>query len=169
MVRFAHLVLLERERDRLREASDTYELVTDLAERIGQVEVQAGAIAGFGLCKYLLGDVAAARESFSRAAAVIERLVEWFQGRELMEALRIHLLLAEGQVSDAATCFERALSAAGPSDAFGAAWLTAEVGGEFRDHMPAGVRAAVREHSRRPEVLGNPRMRERLSALKSDS
>ncbi|MDB4900468.1 MAG: diguanylate cyclase [Gemmatimonadetes bacterium] len=37
---------LERERERFREAVDLYELVIELAERIGQVEVLAGASAG---------------------------------------------------------------------------------------------------------------------------
>ena len=164
-----NLAHLERERVRLREAADTYSLVSELAERIGQVEVQAGALAGLGLCRFLMGDIEAARESYHRATPMMERLVEWFQGRELMEALRIHLLLTDGQVSVASDCFERALGAAGPSDVYGAAWLTAEFGETFRSQLPESVEAAVREYARRPEVLGNPRMRERLAALKLDT
>lgn len=162
-----NLAHLERERELLREASDTYELVTDLAERIGQVEVQAGAIAGIGLCRFLMGDVLAARESFLRATPLIERLVDWFQGRELMEALRIHLLLTDGRISDAAESFVRAVTAAGPSDVYGAAWLTAEFGAAFGGHSSAGVQAVVLEYSQRTEVLGNKRIRERLTALRT--
>jgi tetratricopeptide (TPR) repeat protein len=163
-----NLAHLERERERLREAADTYSLVTELAERIGQVEVQAGALAGLGLCKLLSGDVDAARESFQRAAPMMERLLEWFQGRELMEALEIHLLLSDNRITEAAELFERAIAAARPSDVYGAAWLTAEFGETFRDQLPLEIEAAVRDYARRPEVLGNPRMRERLTALKFD-
>ena len=164
-----NLAHLERERDRLREASDTYELVTDLAERIGQVEVQAGAIAGIGLCRFLLGDVIAARESFLRATPLIERLVEWFQGRELMEALRIHLLLTDGRTSEAAEFFVRAVTAAGPSDVYGAAWITAEFGASFASLASPELQTVVREYAQRPEVLGNKRMRERLNALRGNT
>jgi len=164
-----NLAHLERERLRLREAADTYALVTELAERIGQVEVQTGALAGLGLCRFLLGDVSAAREALERASPMMERLLEWFQGRELMEALKIHLLLTDDRVSEAAEVFERALSAAGPSDVYGAAWLTAEFGQTFHTHLAVEVDAAVREYARRPELLGNPRMQQRLSALKFDS
>jgi tetratricopeptide (TPR) repeat protein len=160
---------LERERLRLREAADTYGLVTDLAERIGQVEVQAGALAGLGLCRFLIGDLDAARQSLSRAMPMIERMVDWFQSRELLEALKIHLLLTDNRTEEAAEHFERALAAAGPSDVYGAAWLTAEFGETFRSHLPVEVEAAVREYARHPEVLGNPKMRERLSALKFDT
>ena len=164
-----NLAHLERERLRLREAADTYSLVTELAERIGQVEVQAGALAGLGLCKLLSGDVDAARASFERAAPMMERLLEWFQGRELMEALKIHLMLSDNLITEAAELFERAIAAARPSDVYGAAWLTAEFGETFRDHLPLEIEAAVRDYARRPEVLGNPRMRERLTALKFDT
>ena len=164
-----NLAHLEREREHLREASDTYELVTELAERIGQVEVQAGAIAGIGLCRFLMSDVVAARESFLRATPLIERLVDWFQGRELMEALRIHLLVTDGRIAEAAESFVRAVTAAGPSDAYGAAWLTAEFGAAFGAHSSESVQAVVREYARRPEVLGNKRIRERLTALRTDA
>jgi predicted ATPase len=164
-----NLAHLERERLRLREAADTYALVTELAERIGQVEVQAGALAGLGLCRFLLGDVSAARESLERASPMMELLLEWFQGRELMEALKIHLLLTDDRVSEAAEVFARALEAAGPSDVYGAAWLTAEFGQTFHTHLPVEVEAAVRAYACRPELLGNPVMRERLTALKFDS
>jgi len=160
---------LERERLRFKEAADTYELVTDLAERIGQVEVQAGALAGLGLCRFLMGDIAGAREPAARAAPMMERLLEWFQGRELVEALNIHLLLTDNRIREAAELFSRALTAAGPSDVYGGAWLTAEFGAAFRSELPGEIEAAVQEYARRPEVLGNSRMRERLDVLKVDS
>ncbi len=164
-----NLAHLEREREHFREAADTYELVTELADRIGQVEVQAGAIAGYGLSRFIMGDTSAASAALLRATPMTERLVEWFQGRELFEALRIHLAMADGDADGAAELFRSALMAASPTDVYGAAWLTAEFGAELRSRLPAGVEAAVLEYASRPEVLGNPRMRERLAVLKVDS
>ena len=43
-----NLAHLERETERYPEAANTYELVTELAERIGQAMVRAGALAGHG-------------------------------------------------------------------------------------------------------------------------
>ncbi|MES2176255.1 MAG: AAA family ATPase [Gemmatimonadota bacterium] len=169
MIATYNLAHNERERLHFREAIDTYSLVTELAERIGQGEVLAGALAGLGLCQLLTGDHSAAQASYRRAIPMMERLVNWFQGRELMEALTIRMLLAEGKVGEAAESFCLALAAAGPSDAYGAAWLTAEVGEVFGDDLPRETRRAMLEYSRHPEVLGNPVMRERLSVLKLDS
>jgi tetratricopeptide (TPR) repeat protein len=156
---------LERERMRFAEAADTYALVAELAERIGQVEVQVGAIAGLGICRFLMGDIVAARSAARAAAPILERMKEWFQGRELVEGLDIHLLLADGDADAAATRLTAALASAAPSDAYGAAWLTAEFGDRFSSHPSDAVRSAIRENARRPEVLGNPRMRERLQML----
>jgi tetratricopeptide (TPR) repeat protein len=164
-----NLAHLDRERVRLREAADTYGLVVELAERIGQVEVQVGALSGEGLCRFLMGNVDGARESYARAHPMMDHLPEWFQGRELLEALAIHLALTDGRRAEAVAAFNRALAAAGPIDVYGAAWLTAEFGEIFHDELTEEVRKAVRLYAQRPEALGNPRMRERLNVLKVDS
>jgi hypothetical protein len=154
---------------RFRDAADTYALAAELAERIGQVEVQVGAIAGLGLCRLLMGNMAGARETEANAAPILARLHEWFQGRELVEALSIHLRLLDGDGANAGERFTNALALAAPSDTYGAAWLTAEFGEQFQDSLSKEVEAAVREYARRPEVLANPRMRERLEVLKLDA
>ena len=160
---------LERVRERYREAIDTYELVTELAERIGQVEVQAGGIAGMGLCRFLSGDLAGARQSFAAASPLMERLTDWFQGRELVEALELHLALTDGQIERACTVFDRALSLAAPSDTYGAAWLTAEFALVLYEHSPGVVGAAIHRYEHVPEVVGNSRIRDRFAVLKIDS
>ena len=160
---------LERVRERYREAIDTYELVTELAERIGQVEVQAGALAGMGLCRFLAGDLPGARQSFAAASPLMERLLEWFQGRELVAALELHLALTDGQTAEACDLFDRMLHLAAPSDTYGAAWLTAEFAGALLPHAPGVVGAAVSAYKDVPEVVGNPRIRERFAVLKMNS
>jgi tetratricopeptide (TPR) repeat protein/GGDEF domain-containing protein len=160
---------LERVRGRFREAIDTYELVTELAERIGQVEVQAGGLAGMGLCRFLAGDLPGAIQSAASVLPLMERLTDWFQGRELLVALRVYLALTDGQVDEAAVLFERALILAAPSDTYGAAWLTAEFALALYEHSPAVVGAAIERYEHVPEVVANPRIRERFAVLKFDS
>jgi tetratricopeptide (TPR) repeat protein/GGDEF domain-containing protein len=164
-----NLAHLEREMERYVEAISTYELVTELAERIGQVEVQAGALAGGGLCHMLVGDSEAARQAWQRARPLMDQLKDWFQGRELLEGLELHILLLDGNVSDAARVYGRALEMSGGSDNYGAAWLTAEFGPRLRLFVPDVIEAAVSRYGSIPEVLGNPYIRERFAVLKSDS
>jgi hypothetical protein len=51
----------------------------------------------------------------------------------------------------------------------GAAWLTAEFGAELRERVPEVIEAAVRRYGNGPEVLDNPRIRERFGVLMLDS
>jgi tetratricopeptide (TPR) repeat protein len=157
---------LERERERFREAIDLYELVIELAERIDQVEVQAGAIAGIGLSCYFTGDLAGAQESLVQVIPLAEGMQEWFQGRELLVALRIHLLLTAGQVAEAAAVFEQNLTLATSTDVYGAAWLTAEFGQLLAGQIPGFVRQMIDTYGSRPEVWGNPKIREKFLCIK---
>jgi tetratricopeptide (TPR) repeat protein/GGDEF domain-containing protein len=161
-----NLAHLERENDRPREAADTYELVVDLAERIGQVPVQAGAFAGLGLCRVQIGDLAGAREALRRGVLLSERLGDWFQGRELIEALKLHLLIKDGDLENAVSLLELSLGIAHASDISGAAWLIAEFGMTLRPYARPLIDAAIKRYEGHPEVLGNPNMKKRYDVLK---
>jgi tetratricopeptide (TPR) repeat protein len=164
-----NLAHLERDRGRYQEAGDTYELVMELAERIGQVEVQQGARAGFGLIRLQAGSEHEARSAAQQVTPFLEARTDWFQGRELGEALLLRLLLLDGLQDQAVDRLTRALTLADPSDIYGAAWLTAEFGEEIRAYAPALVEDAVKRYGARPEVLGNPRIRDRFTVLLIDS
>lgn len=160
---------VERERGRYTEAADLYELVTELAARIGQVEVQAGAFAGNGLSRFLLGDVEGAGKALAATCPLMELLDDWFQGREMEAALRLHLLVAAGDLAEAGALFEHNIAMAAPKDSYGAAWLTAEFGRHLRPVIPEVVDAALTRYSALPEVMDNPKIREQLTVLKNDS
>ena len=164
-----NLAHLERDNARPREAADTYELVVDLAERIGQVVIQAGAYGGLGLCRFELGDFAAAREALSKGDALSVRLGEWFQGRELIEALKMHLMLSDGDVAGAVELFTESLELSHARDISGAAWLVAEFGIALRPHARELMNAAVARYENDPEVLGNPNIKKRYDVLKIDT
>ncbi len=163
-----NLADLQREHDRPREAADTYELVVDLAERIDQVPIQVGAFAGLGLCRFELEDVPGARDALAKGVALSEGLGEWFQGRELLEALKLHLLIRDGENTDAVMLLESSMLLAHATDISGAAWLIAEFGSALRPHAPEMVQAAVTRYAGHPEVLSTPKMKKRFDVLKLD-
>jgi len=164
-----NLAHLDRDRGNLKEAADTYELVMALAERIGQAEVLEGARAAFGLLRLAGGRERDAREAAGRVGPFLASRSDWFQGRELAEALLLRLLLLDQQHEQAVAAFSRALELAHPTDIFGASWLTAEFGDELRPHAPAVVEAAIERYASRPEALGNPKIRDRLAVMFIDS
>ena len=164
-----NLAHLERDRGRIREAGETYELVMALAQRIGQAEVEYGARAGFGLCELANGALDSARHAATLVGPFLASRTDWFQGRELGEALALRFDLLEGRSAEAVARLRDALALAHPSDVYGAAWLTAEFGDEMRVHAPDLVTEALTRYASRPEVLANPRIRDRFTVLLFDS
>ncbi len=164
-----NLAHLERDNDKPREAADTYELVVDLAARIGQVPIQAGAYGGLGLCRYELGDVDGTQKALERGEALSERLGEWFSGRELIQAIRLHQLIDEGSFAEAASVLDLALRVAHSTDVAAAAWLVSEFGVSLRPHAQSMVDEAVARYENHPEVLNNPKLKSRFDVLKIDT
>ena len=164
-----NLAHLERDRGRYRQAGDTYELVVALAERIGQAEVQEGARAGYALSRLEGGHEADARA----AAAPVERFLasrsDWFQGRELGEALQLRLQHLDRREGEMPATLARALELADPTDVYAAAWLTAEFWDDIHPLAPEMMERAARRYGTRPEVLGNPKIRDRFAVLLFDS
>ena len=160
---------LERDRGRYRQAGDTYELVVALAERIGQAEVQAGARAGYGLAQLQGGHEGAAREAAARVREFLDSRPDWFQGRELAEALLLRLKRLDGGVTEMPRMFERAIALADTTDVYAAAVLTAEFWDDIHPLAPDLMEGAARRYGTRPEVLGNPKIRDRFAVLLFDS
>src|SRR5947209_7099823 len=94
---------------------------------------------------------------------------DWFQQRELGEALMLRLLLIDGKVDEARGVFSRALQMADPTDIYAAAWLTAECGKDLLPFAPEIVEDAAHGYGSRPEVLGNPKIKDRFTVLLFDS
>jgi GGDEF domain-containing protein/tetratricopeptide (TPR) repeat protein len=164
-----NLAHLERDLGRHRRAGDTYELVMALAERIGQVEVQEGARAGYGLSRLEDGHETDARRAEGRVSQFLESRTDWFQGRELGEALLLRVQRLDGRRSEMAPTLERALALADGTDVYAAAWLTAEFWDDVHPLAPSMMERAARRYGTRPEVLGNPKIRDRFAVLLFDS
>jgi tetratricopeptide (TPR) repeat protein len=164
-----NLAHLERDLGRHRRAGDTYELVVALAERIGQLEVQEGARAGYGLSRLEDGHEADARRAEARVSRFLESRTDWFQGRELGEALMLRVQRLDGRVAEMAPTLERALALADGTDVYAAACLTAWFWDDVHPLAPEMMERAVRRYGTRPEVLGNPKIRDRFAVLLFDS
>ncbi|MEO8562223.1 MAG: AAA family ATPase [bacterium] len=163
-----NLADLAREIEQFGRAGATYELAMELADRIGQSDIQAGALAGMGLCKLAEGDVGEATRLHEIVQSRLGPQSEWFQSRELAESLAIRLAMRSGR-GEAAHLFTRAVDLADTRDVYGAIWLTAELGGLVREAAPDAVNEVVRRYGSRAEVLGNPRMRAQFGVLMLDS
>jgi hypothetical protein len=131
--------------------------------------VLEGARAACGLIRLENGREQDARHAATHIAAFLGTRTDWFQGRELAEALLLRLFLLDNAHDRAVDAFSRALTLAHPTDIYGAAWLTAEFGAELRPFAGEVVQAAIERYATRPEVLGNPKIKDRLTVLLVDS
>jgi tetratricopeptide (TPR) repeat protein len=157
-----------RDQGDLQRAGDTYELAMELAERIGQSEIKAGALASWALCRLALGHVEEARSLNQQLQPLAAKLPEWFQGREFVEALPIHLAIRDS-TTEAFQLFARALTSAESRDVWGASWLVAEFGLMLRQHAPEAIEDIVRRYEAKPELADMPQIRERFGVIMSDT
>ena len=159
---------LARETGELRRAGDIWELATELAERVGQSDILAGALAGMALCRLAEGDHESAIRLQERLLPLVDRQSDWFQGRDVVETLQLLLAIRrrDGQVVE---MFESAIERASARDLFGACSILADVGASLREQSPEAVAAAVERFMKLPELADNPMIRERFGVLMLDS
>ena len=122
-----HLAHLDRERGDLAAAADLYDVAASLAERVGQHDVEVGAIAGAGLCRLRLGDRPRAQRCLAKAESLAAGHDGWFPGRELQDALAVELLAALGDGGAVTARLSDAWHRARASDSWAASWLLTEV------------------------------------------
>jgi tetratricopeptide (TPR) repeat protein len=122
-----NLADLDRERGELEAAAMLYESTSVMARRIGQPEVEIGALAGKGLTELARGRIACARATLGAARDRMQSLPDyWFQGREALEVLMIGVTARDGRIAEALARVESACERAKSYDLYGAAWLAAE-------------------------------------------
>jgi tetratricopeptide (TPR) repeat protein len=163
-----NLANLARDMNEFRRARDTYELARDLADRIGQSEIHLGATGGMGVCHIALGELEEAARIHSLLDESRRTMPDWFQGRELVEALAIRLAVLAGR-DDAIRMLSDAALRAEAQDPYAAALLIAEFGPTFLESDPEVVDGLVRRFRGRPEVSENARLRQQFGVLMLDS
>ena len=156
---------LERERGEQATAAELYEVAVALAEKIGQSDVEIGGTAGLGLALLDTGKLAPARAAERWAADRLRSRTDWFQGREMVEALAIRILAADGLLAEAVKRFHAALALADVTDVYGAAWLTAQCADVLKEHDPVVMQASLHRYAARAEGLGYTAVSKRYGEL----
>jgi diguanylate cyclase (GGDEF)-like protein/putative nucleotidyltransferase with HDIG domain len=161
LINLAHLA---RESGNFIEAVTVYDTTAAAARLIGKADIEAGAIAGAGLAELSLGDVASAELRLTAAEGMIATEPDWwFQGREMVEALRVRFIAQTGNGSAARVAFRQALALAERDNVYAAGWLVAECAGAVSDDVSVG--ALLEHYTPKIEQLGYVALGRRLSEL----
>jgi len=156
---------VERELGLWDSAAELYEATIPLAQRIGQADIEIGAIAGAGLCALELGRSDTARIAARDLTARISSRPDWFQGREIAEALFVRMLVIDGRPVEAFARFTSAVALAESSDVYNAAWLTLVCAEALVEFDRDGVRSSILRYGDRVRKLGYGEMTRRYEAL----
>lgn len=160
-----NLANLERDTGEYESSAELYEATASLAQRIGQSDVEIGAMAGEGLCLLALGKLDAVRVHHAEIEQRMANTQGWFQGRELVDALRVKTAVAEGRVPDAMAAFQKALNEAEEYDIYSVAWLTAACADLLMPHYPDQILATVQRYSGQVASLGFTELIRKYQAL----
>jgi tetratricopeptide (TPR) repeat protein len=157
----------EREQGLWESAAELYNSTSSLAERIGHGDIEVGSIAGAGLCYLELGNLERAREADAYVRGRLERRPEWFQNREIAEALAIRLLALDGLGEVARDHFERAIEIAGFGDLYPPIWLTLACAPSVRETAPERIRQLLEENSEKAQRYGFSELSRRIATMLS--
>ena len=151
-----NLAHLDRARGEHASASELYDVSAAIAQRIGQSDVEIGARAGAGLSLLELGKVEAGYAALRGAEERMRPRTDWFQGRELLEALRVLTHVADGRLAEAKAQLDQSLAEAEAGDRYGAAWLVAECADALARQEPKYARALLAKYREQVEAFGCP-------------
>lgn len=160
-----NLAEVERAEGRQREAAEMFEMAASLAQRIGAVDAELAAAGGAGLALLAEGKLGEATAALQRVAARTVSRADWFQGRELVEALAVLVAVARGDVGEAVRQFSDALRLAATADAYGGAFLTAACAKAIAPHAPELVAEAVGTYAPRVATIGYVELTNRFREL----
>ncbi|MDB4876780.1 MAG: diguanylate cyclase [Gemmatimonadetes bacterium] len=127
LVTLYNMAHLARETEDWAMASSLYEQVIAVASRIGQPDVALGARAGQALAALAVGQRAVAEDAMHWIRANVEPRPEWwFQGREMVDALRVRLAAERGDDGHALRLLQESVKISREQDPYIAAYLVAE-------------------------------------------
>ncbi|MEO7082857.1 MAG: diguanylate cyclase [Gemmatimonadaceae bacterium] len=160
------LAHLARESDDWATASALYGQVVATAARVGKPEIELGARAGQGLAALAVGSRSVAEDAMRWIRANVDSRPEWwFEGRDLVDALRIRLAAERGDDAHALRLLHEAVAIAGRFDPYAAAHLLAECAPSLRRSTDALI-DLIDRISLDVDARGFARIAERLSVLR---
>ncbi|HTR76518.1 MAG TPA: AAA family ATPase, partial [Gemmatimonadaceae bacterium] len=144
-------------------AATVYEEVAAQAARIGQPDVELGARAGRGLAALAIGERLGAEDAMRWLRAHTELHTDWwFQGRELVDTLRVRLTADRGDEAHAFRVLREAVEVAARHDVYAAAHMIAECATSLPAHA-GPLSQLLDEFAARVGALGFPALAARLS------
>lgn len=153
-----NLANLDCEQSEYSTGEELYDIAAAMAEDVGQSDVQIGAIAGRGLARLASGNVDGARASLEKCEESCNGRGDWFQGREMLETLKVRMALASGDSAKALKLFTDSMKMAEGSDEYGAMFLAAECAGELLPHDKNLVRSTAAKHAEKCKKVGYSRL-----------
>lgn len=156
---------VERELGLWDAAAELYEATIPLAQRIGQSDVELGATAGAGLSYLESGNADQASAYYRDVVERMQSRPDWFQGREIYEALAVRVAALEGRQDEAIQRLKRALDLAESADVYSAAWLVAACARALAELDPAWVRTSIGRYLQKVNGLGYAEMTRRYEVL----
>lgn len=165
LIALYNLAHVERELESWETATELYEMTESLAVRVGQSDIEIGAVAGAGLCLLDAGKREPATEKLAEVESRLLDRPDWFQGRELVEALAVRLMAQEGMIEEAVVRLTAALGAAEAAELYAAAWLTAACAHSVNASDSAHLSEFIRRYAARVAELGYTEMARRYQAL----
>jgi tetratricopeptide (TPR) repeat protein len=160
---------LARESEDWGAASVLYEQVMAVASRVGHPDMELGARAGQALAALALGQRSFAEDAMRWIRANVETRPEWwFQGRDLVDALRIRLAAERGDDTHAIRLLDDAVELAERFNPYVAAYLVLECAPSLRRPSNDTLIAIIDRVSPAAVRLGFTVIAQRLVALRAD-
>ncbi|MDB4876778.1 MAG: diguanylate cyclase [Gemmatimonadetes bacterium] len=158
---------LARESEDWASASALYDQVVAVAGRIGQPDVELGARAGQALASLAVGARSVAEDAMRWIRTNVEPRPDWwFQGRDMVDALRVRLAAERGDDAHALRLLHEAVEIAGKHDPYVAAYLVAECAPSLMRSSEA-LLVLIDSISPEVEALGFTGVSERLGVLRA--
>ena len=160
-----NLANLDRELGEHATGEELYDISATLAQDVGQEDVRLGAAAGRGLARLAAGNLDGARAALTMCEDFCNGRADWFQGRELLESLRVRIAAANGDKEKALKHFNDSMKLAEGSDEYGAMFMVAECGKDLMLHDKASIRPMCEKHAERAKKVGYDRLHTQFSEL----
>ena len=153
-----NLANLDREMGEHVTGEELYDISSAMAAEVGQEDVRLGAAAGRGLARLAAGNLDGAKAALSICEDFCNGRADWFQGREMLETLRIRVAAANGEKEKALKHFNDSLKLAEGKDDYGTMFMVAECGKELMLHDGKTVRPVCEKHAEQAKKVGYNRL-----------
>jgi diguanylate cyclase (GGDEF)-like protein len=165
LVALFNMANCERELGAWESAADLFGTISSLADRIGHGDMQLAGLSGAGLCYLGMAKMDRARSFAEELSRRLQGRADWYQTRELAEALIIRILVIDGAIDEAMTRFETALKSAESMDIYPAVWLTLACADALKSGDTARVKKSIDRYASTVQTLGYDALTKRYNVL----